>query len=118
MRRLKVTFRPEAKRELQQIYDYIAEASGSHSVAERFVKRILIRCRKIGDIPYGGRSRDDLQMGLRTVPFEKSAVIAYRVGEMINITISSMAVGTTRHSIKVHRSRNEHRPDMARATLR
>lgn len=86
MRRLKVTYRPEARRELQQIYDYIAEASGSHAVAERFVERILTRCRKIGDVPYGGRPRDDLQTGLRTVPFEKSAVIAYRIGETVDIT--------------------------------
>lgn len=86
MRRLEVTYRPEARRELQQIYDYITEASGSHAVAERFVKRILARCRKIGDVPYGGRPRDDLQAGLRTVPFEKSAVIAYRIGETVDVT--------------------------------
>lgn len=31
-------------------------------------------------------SGDDLQAGLRTVPFEKSAVIAYRIGETVDIT--------------------------------
>ena len=30
-------------------------------------------------MPRGGRPRDDLEPGLRTVPFERSAVIAYRV---------------------------------------
>jgi toxin ParE1/3/4 len=40
-------------------------------------------------VPLGGRPRDDLAAGLRTVPFERTAVIAYVVSgdlvEVINI---------------------------------
>ena len=43
------------------------------------------RALRIGDAPHGGRSRDDLAPGLRTVPFEASAVIAYRVGAAVEI---------------------------------
>jgi toxin ParE1/3/4 len=51
------------------------------------VLRIRERCARIGDAPHGGRPRDDLAAGLRTVPFEKSAVIAYVVdGERVQIT--------------------------------
>ena len=86
MRRLEVTFRPEAIADLQDIYRYIAEISQSHVTAERFTERILARALRIGDAPYGGRPRDDLEPGLRTVPFETSAVIAYRVAATVDIT--------------------------------
>ncbi|WP_318012664.1 type II toxin-antitoxin system RelE/ParE family toxin [Mesorhizobium sp. BR1-1-14] len=33
----------------------------------------------IGNAPRGGRLRDDIVPGLRTVPFEHSAVIAYLI---------------------------------------
>lgn len=43
------------------------------------MQRIKDRCERIGDAPHGGRPREDLEPGLRTVPFESSALIAYRV---------------------------------------
>jgi toxin ParE1/3/4 len=85
MRRVKVTLRPEALADLKAIYRSIALASQSHAVASGFIGRILRRCRRIGDVPHGGRPRDDLQPGLRTVPFERSAVIVYRVGKTVEI---------------------------------
>jgi len=85
MRRAKVTLRPEALADLKAIYRSIALASQSHAVASGFIGRILGRCRRIGDVPHGGRPRNDLQPGLRTVPFERSAVIVYRVGKTVDI---------------------------------
>jgi toxin ParE1/3/4 len=72
--------------DLQKIYRFIAEASRSHRVAAEFVERIMRRCSAIGDAPNGGRPRDDLHPGLRTVPFETSAVIAYVVSSEVEIT--------------------------------
>ncbi|RFB94643.1 plasmid stabilization protein [Rhizobium leguminosarum bv. trifolii] len=85
MRRAKVVYRPEALGDLRQIYLDIAGISQSNVTANRFVKRIMARCRKIGDAPNGGRPRNDLAMGLRIVPFEHSAVIAYHVAEAVEI---------------------------------
>ncbi|MBY3196108.1 type II toxin-antitoxin system RelE/ParE family toxin [Rhizobium leguminosarum] len=85
MRRAKVIYRPEALSDLRQIYIDIADMSRSHVIANGFVKRIMTRCRKIGDAPNGGRPRDDLMPGLRTVPFEHSAVIAYHVTDAVEI---------------------------------
>ncbi len=85
MRSVKVEFRPEAIADLKGIYRTIALASQSHRVASGFVNRITARCRKIGDAPNGGRPRNDLAEGLRTVPFERSAVIVYRVGKTVEI---------------------------------
>lgn len=86
MRRVKVTYRPEALADLKHIHTDIAVLSQSREVATRYVERIMARCRKIGDAPRGGRSRDDLYPGLRTVPFERSAIIAYVVREAVEIT--------------------------------
>ncbi|KQO54292.1 MULTISPECIES: type II toxin-antitoxin system RelE/ParE family toxin [unclassified Methylobacterium] len=79
MRRLPVSFRPDALDDLGDIFRFVREASGSVSVAASFVRRIKFRCDRIGDAPPAGRPRDDLVSGLRTVPFERSAVIAYLV---------------------------------------
>lgn len=43
----------------------------------------MTRARHIGDAPFGGRARDDPEPGLRTVPFERSAVIACHVGKTV-----------------------------------
>lgn len=87
MRRLPVVFRGEAETDLADIFHVVLRASQDQNVAESFIRRIIVRCRRIGDAPYGGRPSDDLEPGLRTVPFERSAVIAYRVeAELVTIT--------------------------------
>jgi toxin ParE1/3/4 len=85
MRRVEVIYRPEASADLRHIFAVIAELSGSNIIARRFVDRIIARCYRIGDVPRGGRPRDDLSPGLRLVPFERTAVIAYRVTEVVEI---------------------------------
>ena len=79
MRRLRVELQPEALADLSDIFQIVWQASRNLSTAKDFVRRIRDRCHRIGDAPRGGRMRDDLEPGLRTVPFEHSAVIAYRV---------------------------------------
>ena len=79
MRRLKVTFRKEARADLENIYLSVLELSQDKVRALRFYERIYARCQRIGFVPHGGRPRDDLEEGLRMVPFERPAVILYRV---------------------------------------
>ena len=86
MRRVGVSYRPEAVADLENIYDAVARMSASRQVARGFVQRIMARCRRIGDVPRGGRRRDDLVPGLRLVPFEGRAVIAYVVMDGVEIT--------------------------------
>ncbi|MCJ2096478.1 type II toxin-antitoxin system RelE/ParE family toxin [Methylobacterium sp. J-072] len=86
MRRLEVVFRAEAEFDLLQIYRWVYVASRDPDVADRFLDRLVSRCERIGDAPHGGRPRDDLEPGLRTVSFERSAVIAYRIdGDRVEI---------------------------------
>ncbi|MDX8521273.1 type II toxin-antitoxin system RelE/ParE family toxin [Mesorhizobium dulcispinae] len=79
IQRLAVVLSEAAISDLDAIAAYIFESSGSQSVATSFVDRIKGRCHSIGNAPRGGRPRDDIMLGLRTVPFEQSAVIAYIV---------------------------------------
>ncbi|MER8691569.1 type II toxin-antitoxin system RelE/ParE family toxin [Mesorhizobium opportunistum] len=77
IRRLEVEYRESASNDLTNIFRHIVEASGNPDLALRFVLRIEDRCQNIGNAPRGGRSREDIAPGLRTVPFEHSAVIIY-----------------------------------------
>jgi toxin ParE1/3/4 len=77
IQRLPVVYRLAAIEDLEAIYLLILEVSGSSQTARGFVGRIMARCRRIGNVPSGGRPRDDLAPGLRLVPFERAAVIAY-----------------------------------------
>lgn len=79
MRRLRVEFQPEAVADLADIFQVVWQASRNLSTARGFVRRIRDRYHRIGNALRGGRMRDDLEPGLRTVPFERSAVIAYRI---------------------------------------
>ncbi|WP_279598796.1 type II toxin-antitoxin system RelE/ParE family toxin [Methylobacterium sp. J-076] len=78
---MRVTFRPQARNDLKAIFRTILERSQDTTTARRFTQRIKDRCDRIGDAPYGGRPRDDLELGLRSVPFEHSAVIIYRIDQ-------------------------------------
>jgi toxin ParE1/3/4 len=81
VRRLEVRYRPEALDDLEWIYRFVYRGTLNPIFAEKFVTRIRARCRRIGNAPNGGRPRDDLEPGLRTTPFERSAVTAYKVEE-------------------------------------
>jgi toxin ParE1/3/4 len=79
MLRLKVRFRPQAVADIEEIFRFVLRASGSVDTAERFATRVYDRCRRTGLVPFGGLARDDLEKGLRIVPFEHAAVIAYQI---------------------------------------
>lgn len=77
--RLPVTFRAQARADLADIFRTVLHLSQNVVTTRRSTQRIKDRCDRIGDAPRAGRPRDDLSEGLRTVPFERSAVITYRV---------------------------------------
>ncbi|MBB6142147.1 toxin ParE1/3/4 [Silvibacterium bohemicum] len=64
-------------RELDEIWHYIAEQSGSFEIADRVVDSITDRFLAIVHSPGIGRSRDDLQPGYRSFPVGQY-VIFYR----------------------------------------
>lgn len=79
MKSLPVRWSKTGRQDINTLIDDIVEASGSTTVALGYTDRIETRCEKIGSAPHGGTPRDDLKPGLRTVPFERSALICYVV---------------------------------------
>ena len=75
---LKVRFHPAARAQLFELYEYIA-AEGGRERAGRYIDRIEASCLKLGTFPEMGRAVDDLGIGLRLHPFERRAIIVYRV---------------------------------------
>lgn len=74
-----VIFQESATADILDVYRWVYDVSSDPATAERFTARLMASCRRIGDAPYGGRQRDDLFQGLRIMPFEKRAVIAYLI---------------------------------------
>jgi toxin ParE1/3/4 len=72
-----VVLRPQAEEDLAAIYEYIAQNSPQRAIG--YVRRLRLRCEALTYFPERGRARDDLLPGVRMLPFERSAVIIYRV---------------------------------------
>jgi toxin ParE1/3/4 len=81
----KVVFAPEARDDLLDIYDFVADQAGPMT-AFGYVERVQAYCLGLGDFPERGRRRDDLRPGLRTVGFERRVLIAFHVtGALVTI---------------------------------
>jgi toxin ParE1/3/4 len=74
----KVIFRPSAENDLVRLYDYIA-AQGGDSIAGQYIDRIEAACLSLSAFPQGGVPRDDIRRGLRTLAFERRALIVYDI---------------------------------------
>lgn len=106
MKRLKVCYRPTALADLKSIFHFVHDISGSARVARRFTRRIQDRCDRIGLLPFGGPLRDDLAQGLRLVPFEHSAVIAYVI-ERDRVLVTNIFYGGRDYEALFRRHRLE-----------
>ncbi len=73
---MKLTFRPEALADLEEIYDYIAE--DNPTAAGTFVAELRERCGVLAEQPLIGRERPELHPDLRGFPMGRY-VIFYRV---------------------------------------
>ena len=85
---LSLRFEPEAVHDLADIAEWVS-LKADDATARQYVGRILARCRKLLDNPRGGRLRRRSRPQIRSVPFERSGLILYRVGrsELIVIRI-------------------------------
>ena len=71
----RIEFSPEALGDLIDLYDYITLRDGAER-AIGYIDRIEDCCRNLSMFPDRGMRRDDLRPGLRTLGFERRAVIA------------------------------------------
>lgn len=68
MNHYRLVFRQEALLQLEELYDFIADA-GSPATAAGFTESIVAFCEGLADFPYRGLAREDLRPGLRTIGF-------------------------------------------------
>lgn len=76
----RLQFRPSAKADLEFLYDFIADQSGA-AIAARYIGRITLACRMLKTFPLRGTERSDVGPGVRTMGFERRAVILFSVNE-------------------------------------
>ena len=74
----RIVVAPEARDQLDAIYDYIAEAA-SPDIAARFTDGIVDHLMVLGDNPRIGTPRDDIRPGLRTLAHRRRVTIAHMV---------------------------------------
>jgi toxin ParE1/3/4 len=77
---MKVEFTSLAERQIEDLYNYIADHS-SERIAEEYVARIVSSCMKLRDFPRRGTKHDDILPGLRTIGFDRRVTIAFLVLE-------------------------------------
>jgi toxin ParE1/3/4 len=75
-----IVWRETAETELGDLYHYIVREHGLPDPAFAFTERIRLRCNRIIDAPLGGRARDEIVPGLRSIAFE-SVVILYTIAD-------------------------------------
>jgi toxin ParE1/3/4 len=75
--RRRLVWSPEAEADLADIWDYYAGVAGRRT-ADKKIRAIGETMRLIEDHPYGGRGRDDVRLGLRSIAASPH-VIFYRV---------------------------------------
>lgn len=76
----RVVFRREALEQLEELYDYIADA-GSPESAARCTDAIITYRETLANFPFRGIARDDIRPGLRTMGYKKRVIIAFAVLE-------------------------------------
>ena len=81
MKKYDVYLMPDAIKDLEGIYGYIADKSGFPERAWGYVDKLRQKCRELETAPLRGQQRDDLMHNLRVVPIDKKAVAAFIVDE-------------------------------------
>lgn len=75
---MRVIYTPLVRLQLRQLRQFIGRRS-YQSRADEYVGRIMDFCDGLGTFPKRGNQRDDLQIGLRIVGFERRVTIAFVV---------------------------------------
>jgi len=81
MKKYDIYLMPDAVKDLENIYDSIAERSGFPERAWAYVGKLRQHCHGLALAPIRGQQRDDLMLGLRISPIDKKAVAAFIVDE-------------------------------------
>jgi toxin ParE1/3/4 len=72
-----VIWSSQARTDLSEIWNYYYQVAGQLT-ADKVVRRIVETSRLLEDHPFGGRSRDEIRLGLRSL-VARPHVVFYRV---------------------------------------
>jgi toxin ParE1/3/4 len=86
-----IVFSPEARDDLNRLYDFIADRAGSPT-AVAYTERILSYCANLAIFPERGMRRDDVRPGLRVIGFERRVTIAFHITRA-RVTIDRVLYG-------------------------
>lgn len=78
MKAHKIVWRPGARDDLLSLYDWIA-GQADPVTAYDYTAAIEVHVRKLSHFPERGSPREDLGEGIRTTPYRRRTIIAYRV---------------------------------------
>ena len=81
MEKYDVYLLPDAIKDLESIYGYIADKSGYPERAWNYVEKLRQKCQDLETVPLRGQRRDDLMQDLRIAPIDKKAIVAFIVDE-------------------------------------
>jgi plasmid stabilization system protein ParE len=81
MKKYDVYLMPDAIKDLEGIYGYVADKSGFPERAWSYIERLRQKCHELETAPLRGQKRDDLVKNLRIIPLDKKAVAAFIVNE-------------------------------------
>ena len=81
MKTYSVYFMPDAIKDLENIYEYIAEQSGLPERAWAYIETLKLKCQELETFPVRGQQRNDLMDSLRVYPLDKRTVAAFLVDE-------------------------------------
>ncbi len=76
---MKLVFRPEAKADMNGIYDYLLEVSESIQTAHNIINKIRKSCDILEVFPFAGRATDYLGKEVRVLISADLATIFYSV---------------------------------------
>jgi toxin ParE1/3/4 len=80
---MKLRLRPEARRDLQEIGDYIAR--DDRRAAGRFVHMLREKCTFLAQNPYIGRERPELRAGLRSFPVQNYVIFYHIIDDTLEV---------------------------------
>ena len=81
MKKFRVYLTPDAIKDLEGLYDYIADKSGFPERAWAYIEKLRQKCQELDVAPFQGTRRDDLMENLRVAPLNKKVVVAFIVNE-------------------------------------
>ncbi|GGF28579.1 hypothetical protein GCM10011611_38290 [Aliidongia dinghuensis] len=82
----RAVFLRSVERDLLSIFTFIAEASDSIAVADRFVRQLRQHCHKLASLPGTlGRARPELLPDIRSVPYRGYVIFFRYVDERFEV---------------------------------